>query len=482
MTRAGQGRGAEFGAAEHGAGTVFAMFWLAACLMLAGLAIDVGNALRERERLRLTADVAAHAGAVALAQSGDARLALEAARQAASLNGPGQGQLFLEPDGDIVALHFDPVSNRLDPSLLPNAVAVTVRRSRQTGNQVGTFLLGLVGFDAWELQSTSVAGVIDSQNCNPLQGLYARGTIRLGRQTGIGAGICVHSQRYVGLGWPTGFAPGATLSMPDLAACRLGCVNEINPGARDAAAEANLLLDRPDRRIEALFASFGKAGGTDPEAEAFFRRNPLAEDLSGLSELGVKTKGLETGGVVELLPLQVSRARILPAGLTYMVHCDDPAERIEIGGFGQRISGAVILTDCALHMADPQALSDTLIVSRWIGTQDPALSAEASAPGSCDGRLTSHVLVLGSVALAPGFQGSNLTIASGGDITLAPLPMNGATVQRGLALHARGNLRIGGGTQFEACRADADGFAPRLEVIRELEPENRPTGTVRFSG
>jgi hypothetical protein len=55
---------------EAGAGSAFGLFGILICLMFAGVSIDFTNAWRNREILRLSADVAAHAGASALAQAG----------------------------------------------------------------------------------------------------------------------------------------------------------------------------------------------------------------------------------------------------------------------------------------------------------------------------------------------------------------------------------------------------------------------------
>ena len=61
-----------FAREARGAGTVFSLSLLLVAAMFGGLVVDVGNAWRYRELLKTTADVAAHAGAVVLAQGGTA--------------------------------------------------------------------------------------------------------------------------------------------------------------------------------------------------------------------------------------------------------------------------------------------------------------------------------------------------------------------------------------------------------------------------
>ena len=47
-----------------GTATVLNVFWLVTCLGLAGLAIDMGQAMNLKNRMQVTADAAAHAAAV----------------------------------------------------------------------------------------------------------------------------------------------------------------------------------------------------------------------------------------------------------------------------------------------------------------------------------------------------------------------------------------------------------------------------------
>ena len=56
---------------EGGAAGIWSMFIFVACAIVAGLAVDGTNAMRAREHLQATADIASHAGLIALIRGGD---------------------------------------------------------------------------------------------------------------------------------------------------------------------------------------------------------------------------------------------------------------------------------------------------------------------------------------------------------------------------------------------------------------------------
>jgi hypothetical protein len=505
---------------ESGAGTALALFGILVCLMLAGLSIDFTNAWRHREILRLSADVAAHAGASTLAEEGSRLAALAVATGATELNTPtrGYGRTILDPFEDIQALEYDPETNRIAPGDTPNAVSVHLQRSARVQNPVPTYLLRLVGRRSWDISVTSVAAVVPTERCRAGDGLYSHAGIGAESALSLGRDVCLHGQKGVDLPGQGGFDKGAGLSMPDMADCQGGCNEIANPGFAAAATEANLVMTRPAALIGRLAAAFVDGKGQQPEEKLFFDQHPLAEDLSALDELGVDTSELETGDVIGLTAEQVTRARGLPAGLVYQVGCavDEAGEggTLPLGGRpvegaaaagavedtsgtdagagggldgvpagggaepllaeAQQLQGFVLVTDCRLHFTALADIRGALILSTQAEpgvavTADPGASAGDPA-GNCRAADQSLIMAMGDLDLPAGFTASNVAFVTAGKARLGGLPAGTAAAHRGLAIHAGDAVTLEGGHAFKACGTAPAPLLPALNVIKLVIP------------
>lgn len=507
---------------EAGAGSAFGLFGILICLMFAGVSIDFTNAWRHREVLRLSADVAAHAGASALAEAGGRMAALAVATGATELNTPTRsyGRTILDPFEDIQALHYDPGTNMVGPGDESNAVSVHLQRSARVQNPVPTFLLQLIGQTAWDISITSVAAVVPTERCVSGDGLYSHDQVVLGGQVSVGEAVCLHAQQSVDVPGQSSFDKGAGLSMPDMADCQGGCSDMSSGGFAAASAEVNLVMTRPADLIERLAQGFSDPKVDLPEEETFFDRHPLAEDLSALDELGVATQELKTGDVVTLKTEQLDRARGLPAGLVYLVDCTgkgestdvlslggkpmDPEMAADLGeslqdtsfdedGMGdeppseeliapndveitqaQVLKGIVLITECRLHFTALADIQGALILSTR-AVSGVALSAEPGAragdpKGRCDGGMHSVVMARGAMQVPAGFTASNAAFVIDGTIAVAGEPAGGVSRHSGLALHASGRVEMAGKHDFTACGTAATDLLPVLNVIKFVIP------------
>lgn len=467
--------------AEAGGSTALALFGLAFCLVLAGLAIDVGQARHATAQLAVAADAAAHAGAVALAATGGEADPWEDAGDEAVLtavtalmarNAPGL------PGGATRALHYDPATNRLEEPQLAgasaNAVLVRLGRSRAAGTALPTVALRLFGTPALDLAGLSVAALVPTRLCAAGDGLYARGHLEAAGRIVAGSGLCLHAQRTIRLGALPELAAGTRLSLPRRADCRGHCAELGAP-----VTETNLIQPPHGARIAALAEAFATPRLRRPEREAFFADRPRAADLSPLEELGVVTADLRTGDVVPLRPIQLMRARELPAGLVYRVSCArEPADRfLLLGDPGPVMRGAALVTDCPVVVASAADIAGGLVISTWGGLPGSALPGIEivngdDAAGCTGGR--AMLMALRSVFLLPGTSGSGLALVSAGDIEAFAPPEGAApTRHRGLAAHAGGDIRIEGAHRFEACGTpDPAALLPPLQVIRQVTPVN----------
>jgi Flp pilus assembly protein TadG len=466
---------------EAGAGTVFSLMLLFLALLLGGLAVDVNNAWRYNELLKTTADVAAHAGAVVLAQGGSGEEARAAAEAALALNMPEAqfGRILVTPADDIRALRYDAETRRMAEDGEANALMVRVERGAANDNPVPTLLLKLFGRKGWNIADVSLAAVLPSQTCQPTDGVFARGALILGGAGHVGRDYCLHSQERVEPGLGTRFDPGAHLSMPDLARCGLDCAGA-GDGIEAAATEMNLI--RPDlagfiRGIVGPFLDPLQRGGAE---DAFFARRRLGPDLSALDEVGVPIDTLATGAIVALTPLAFERLRLAPEGLIYAVHCPGGAQAgLELSGgpSGQRIyRNLVLVTDCAVKIAADARIEGALILSTRAG-MGFAVTAEPGArlgdpEGRCGAELRTTILATGSVMLPADTLGANVGVVSTDDIRIPAPPGAGARTwpATGLGLHAGGAISLDAAQDFQACEPTEDPFSPGLRVIRQMEP------------
>ncbi len=78
----------DFAASEFGGATGWSLYIFAAVAVAAGLSIDGSNGMRAKEHLQSTADIAAHTGAVRLAEGASDFEIRQAAEAIAQLNMP----------------------------------------------------------------------------------------------------------------------------------------------------------------------------------------------------------------------------------------------------------------------------------------------------------------------------------------------------------------------------------------------------------
>ena len=494
---------ARFWRDQGGAGTAFSVFLLVTCAALGGLALDFSNAWRHREVLKTTADVAAQAGVIALAEGEAPEAAQARALAALDFNTPlaDYGRIVVDAASDVVPLHYDSDSNSLSPEGPINAVSVLVRRTGALDNAVPTYLLRLVGRRDWEIGGQSVAALVPTRRCNAADGIFAAGAVTLSLHGSVGAGFCIHSQDRVALPQGGDFRTGSGLSMPDLARCEGLCREAVPPGDDTVAFETNLILADPAALVDAAFEAFTDPFVASPAEQEFFASRPLATDLSALDEVGVDLDGLTTGALVTLSLQQFSRLREVPAGLIYRVKCaggnrsasqaDSQSDgqagnqpgirpgRLEIwdGGNQSVLRNLAVVTDCALHFAASARTEGTLFIStRGSGrTSRPTVTADAGArfgnpDRRCDAGLRSTLMIKGEAAVPADFIASNADLVAAGDLRVAAASVAQTVEHRGVGLHVGGEISFASAQGFSACGLAPSGLVPMLLVIRHVMP------------
>lgn len=504
--RIGRGLGGHL-RSEDGGATAFGVLALCLTALLVGLSIDVANLYRNETLMRLTADAAAHAGAVALARGDDP---VEAARAMVERNMPAARFGPVTDATGLQALHLDPDENRLtraDPDSAPtNAVLVRLQRSAGVNNLLPTFALGLVGIDDWTVEARSVAALVPTRRCGNADGLFAKGGISLGPGARLGEGACLHSQTGINLATGTKLGEGLRLSLPDPAACKGAC--------RDAAPGAmamNLVMPQAAAHVMRLANGFARPEVILPEETAFFTTRPLNGDTEALAEVGLPKTGLRTGNVIVVPPFLFAVMRERPAGLVYVVACSPglPGGRVKtVPGATPRISlmgvegqatlkDLVLVTDCPIDIDAATRIEGSLLIQLppALAPDEEALAAAPGAhlgdpDGTCDARLQSTLMVLGNLLLPAGMSASNLAVVAGGDVTLAPDPEGRIARHQGLSVHAGGRIATVGAHAFDPCPGASDPVLPGLRVISHampptngwLSPVERPAPEAEMPG
>jgi Flp pilus assembly protein TadG len=479
---------------ECGAGTIYALLWALVCLVLAGVAVDTTNAWRMRQLLVQTADVAAHAGAVALARGQSGADARAAAIAAVQFNMPTAryGDLFDEVDDDVVLLAYDPETNAVSSSGAANAVAVTLHLSRANDNPVGTFFLRLLsltsadgaGFDSWNIAATGVAAAAETLACDSPDGIFARGGITLTAQNTVGPGYCIHSQRDVWLPQQNIFYDGSRLSMPDLADCGSKCFDRANPGVEAAKFETTMVLPELGAMVGAAAASFSADDG-NAVLTAFFADKGIDGDLSPLDAVVGATGGLARGDVVELTRAEFEALDRVPRGLTYVVGCTGKGKgkssALTIGGYGgDDIEDVAIVTDCALHFDVDSAVTNSLIVSTREESNATITAASGArvgnGSGGCGSGEKTLVMAMGDMRVPADFAGANVAFMVDGDVNFAAASKGkkSAVAHFGMSVHASGDVHVAAQHDFVACAEPPSPLMPELLVIRHVVPSSGP--------
>lgn len=470
---------------ETGSATVFGMMVFTLLLVFAGLAIDSSNLFRNRAQMQMTADIAAHSGVARLVHGGsegaataDSLAAIERGMPAAQF-----GTMIDDVAQDVQVLHYDATSRQLDHDGPANAVLVHLQRSRGLENAIPTFLLGLLGVESWNLETSSVVALVPLRGCSNAEGIFARRTIALGHSSSLSDGVCLHSQQAIDLPTDLDASTGVQISLPRLSNCAPGCTPAENLRFAAHTAEINMIM--PDLRIyvATLAAGFVRTDIQLDEEVRFFATRPLDGDLSALDEVSVDTEKLKTGSVVQMDAIAFSQMRERPSGLVYDVECaengllaDDPWENtITLFGTGEAptLRNLVLVTNCAITMDDLVTVEGALVIS----LREGALPLQVG-PGtilgdpaqSCNASRRSTLMSLGRMLLPASLTASNLALVAAGDVTLSAGPQPGTKRHHGTTIHAGGEVQIEGSQSFESCAQKPDPVLPQVELISYVMP------------
>jgi Flp pilus assembly protein TadG len=241
---------------EEGGATTMALVLIATGLLVGGYAIDVGNAVRARTELQITADAVAHA-ALLTRELKSVEEAKAVALEVAQLNMPPEGFGTVLTDTDIVFGRWDSETRTFTPNAASrDAVQVTARQADSAGNAVNTYLMKLAGLDKWELERSAV--FITYRPTCLREGFVSDTRVDIQSNNSYTAGFCIHSNGSMELNQNNYFEPGTVVSVSDIGNLELpNSGYERNEGLTEALREGSWnirIIERIDDMIAGLYA------------------------------------------------------------------------------------------------------------------------------------------------------------------------------------------------------------------------------------
>ncbi len=330
----GSGILSRFWQSEAGGGTAMGLVVLSASLVMGSYAIDVGRLEQQRTLMQATADSVAHDALVSremLSEGGAVAAAI--ARASAMMNADDFGAV-LDPQ-DVVFGVWDRNAGTFTPQAgSRTAVQVLVRRTGENDNAIPTYLMKLVGIDAWDVVTRATFATYQ-----PLclrEGLVAQSVVDIQSNNSYLRDFCIHSNSYVKLSSNNLFEAGTVVSMPDLSLLQLPASGfDTNLGLTEALREGSINI-RVLRRVQRIID-----GMTDISSPYYpeFLASPIPVSLN------------------------VNRidATHLPAGRVYDWNCNSGS-----GGTiqnGTVVSNVVIIANCDVTLGNGVALENAIVLT-----------------------------------------------------------------------------------------------------------------------
>ena len=202
-----------FAGDESGAAVIWLGLSLTALMGFGALAVDLGHVYVQENRLQFTADIAAAAAARAL-DGGDADEVKATAVDYARKNMPTALFGNVLKNDDVELGSWDGDSHTFTAGAAdPNAVRVTLRRTRANNNAVNTFLAGQLGYSQMDIEVQAVAAEV--ANCYGA-GIVAGGQVNAGQDVRLDSGLCVYGRGGVQFGQDPRFDPDSLVGALDI--------------------------------------------------------------------------------------------------------------------------------------------------------------------------------------------------------------------------------------------------------------------------
>lgn len=435
MGRRTMSAAARFLAREEGGITALSLQIFMAALVLGGLAVDFGNGVASKTQLQVAADAAAHA-ALYTRELHSADEAKTAALEIAALNMPNGKYGTVLTAADITFGRWDRDAQlfTVDPASR-EAVLVSTSRHAGKGNGVATYMLGLVGRNAWDVTSGSVFETY-YPTCFR-EGFVAQDRVDMQSNGYFTSGFCIHSQSHVSVSSGNTFEPGVVVSMPDrrdidLPSSGFTSNTGLSAALRDGSYKLRILgrIDDIIRGIET--DPYDAQVGIMAPGSLYYR--PY---ITNASPVTVKAQG-----ATSLDPAKFKTGRI------HVMDCKNDMSHKQIGA-GFALVNMVLVTDCRLQFAAGAVIENAVIINTntdaksFYSSSDIAIGRDDDCATGGDVQMVTK----GGVAFAAKVNIYGSQIIAAKDISMTA----NADGIEGVALVAGGKLDVTSNGTFGFC-------------------------------
>ncbi len=406
-----------------GAVTIWATSWTIVFLLIGGIAIDSGNAFKERAMLQATADAAALAGAIDMYDLSESAMQAEAIR-VADMNMSNDVLVAAA----VVTGGWDMTTRTFDPAaLVHDAVQVVTERSNANGNQLPTFLLKLIGFNSWDVSTMATA-----QRFLPgciMDGMVAADTVQISSNNAFVKGFCIHGQNGVQVSsnnsfeGPNAGIPGVKVTMNDLADFEMpSSAFDSSPGLEAALAE-NWMEPKLVNHVDEIIAAMTDL--TSDRLPSYIDRSRPVLNMTKAAFAGV--------------------ARTTEPGRVYKVTCT-PHQSI-IFTANSVLRNIVLVTNCKITNTAHVSLFNSVMVTSNTSTEAIKAGADMTIgeDDNCAAGGGSLMMTAGGINIAALSDIYGSQIVAVGDIHIAAQAqgIEGASFQSGGQIQMTSNGAMG---------------------------------------
>lgn len=330
---------------EEGGMMAYGLTALLSMMVVGGLAVDVGNAYAVRTHLSIAADAAAHA-ALYTRETNSAAVAKQRAIEVFESALPPQHYSTILTEDDIQFGNWDAAARVFTPDATSKyAVRVLAERSTARRNQVGTFLLGMVELDSWDVRRQSIFSTYVPTCLR--EGFVAEDIVDVQSNNVYTNGFCIHSNTHVEVNQNNFFADNTIVSMPDRSDIVLP----------ESGFESNDGLERALRdgayRLRIL--------------------NRITDIKEGLDDPTTYMPDYITSPAPIVLPSRNVTDADFTRGRIHTYTCNG-AQKLKIGN-GSVLNEVVIDTNCKVELGNGMILDDAIIATS--NTDVDSISAPA---------------------------------------------------------------------------------------------------------
>ncbi len=421
-----------FAADEAGGITALSLQMFLATLVIGGLAVDFGSGVATKTQLQVAGDAAAHA-AVYTREYHTADEAKTKALQVAAANMPAgkYGNVLTADDIQFGDWDRDKQVFTANPKSR-NAVLVATKRHKNRGNGVGTYMLGLVGYDELDVTSGTVF-----ETYYPMcfrEGFVAQDRVEVQSGSHYGAGFCIHSQNYVKASSNNQFDPGTVVSMPDKSDVELPNSGFATNTGLEAALRDGSYKIRILNRINDIYT-----GLMDPKHSTFGVMTPTMPNGDPNEYYRSYIKKFQ---VINLNYKMDAEGGTFTQNRIHEVRCKQDKWTYDLKP-GTDLRNAVLITDCRLTIHSGARIEDAVIFVD--NADDTAVRAPAAVVIGKDDNCAEggdvQIVTRGSVSFASdaSIYGSQIIAAKDISLTASADGLEGVSLVAGGILDVTSN-------------------------------------------